>query len=90
MGWKRAAPRSRSRRVEQDRHLPQPQIGEGYYGYAATDPGQSTRRFPRRRSRYTYMVIDNNFSRAEFGAPPRGDRRGDDRPRVQPRPPVHL
>ena len=48
------------------------QIGEGFYGYAATDPGQVTRRFPRRRSLHTYMVIDNNFSRAEFGAPPRG------------------
>jgi len=48
------------------------QIGEGFYGYAATDPGQTTNRFPRRRSRYTYMVIDNNFSRAEFGAPPEG------------------
>ena len=51
------------------------QIGEGFYGYAATDPGQATNRFPRRRSRYTYMVIDNNFSRAEFGAPPRGPPR---------------
>ena len=71
MGWRRPRPddgRGGSNRT--DIYLSQ--IGEGFYGYAATDPGQATDRFPRRRSRYTYMVIDNNFSRAEFGAPPRG------------------
>ena len=71
MGWRR--PRSdRGRGGSNKTDIYLSQIGEGFYGYAATDPGQSTRRFPRRRSRYTYMVIDNNFSRAEFGAPPRG------------------
>ena len=71
MGWKRPrADAGRGGSNKTDIYLSQ--IGEGFYGYAATDPGQSTSRFPRRRSRYTYMVIDNNFSRAEFGAPPKG------------------
>ena len=71
MGWKRPrADDGRGGSNKTDIYLSQ--IGEGFYGYAATDPGQTTSRFPRRRSRYTYMVIDNNFSRAEFGAPPEG------------------
>ena len=71
MGWKRPrADAGRGGSNKTDIYLSQ--IGEGFYGYAATDPGQATNRFPRRRSRYTYMVIDNNFSRAEFGAPPKG------------------
>ena len=71
MGWRR--PRSdRGRGGSNKTDIYLSQIGQGFYGYAATDPGQATNRFPRRRSRYTYMVIDDNFSRAEFGAPPRG------------------
>ena len=71
LGWR--PPRSdRGRGGSNKTDIYLSQIGEGFYGYAATDPGQATRRFPRKRSRYTYMVIDNNFSRAEFGAPPRG------------------
>lgn len=69
-GWER--PRSdRGRGGTNGTDIYLSQIGAGFFGYASTDPGQTSRRHPRQRSRYTYMVIDNNFSRFEFRAPPR-------------------
>jgi len=47
------------------------QIGnEGLFGYAAIDPGQATRNKPFKRSLYSYLVVDDNFSRKEFRAAP--------------------
>ena len=39
------------------------QLGDdGLFGYQTVDPGQG-----RKRSQYGYMVLDNDFSKAEFG-----------------------
>ena len=70
LGWRRPRPdRRRGGSNATDIYLSQ--IGQGYFGYAASDPGQAGPR-RRMRSRYTYMVIDNDFSRGEFRAAPRG------------------
>lgn len=47
------------------------QLGsEGLYGYAAIDPKQGKPGKIPPRSEYAYLVIDQDFSKREFGAPP--------------------
>lgn len=47
------------------------QIGDkGLFGYAAPDPGQGKPHRLPPRSEYSYLVLDQNFSRKEFQAPP--------------------
>ncbi len=47
------------------------QLGnEGLYGYAAIDPKQGKPGKVPPRSEYAYLVMDQNFSKREFGAPP--------------------
>ena len=63
------------------------QLGDdGLFGYQTVDPGQG-----RKRSQYGYMVLDNDFSKAEFGYDgPRDPGQRHLRARVQPPAPGQL
>ena len=66
LGWRepRSDGRKGGRRGKTDVYLSQ--IGPEFFGYAAPDRGQATRRHRIPRRLHGYLVLDNDYSRFEF------------------------